>query len=366
MKQEKQILNILSKIFGQDKSHALLAALKLAIENRSLIEIQDILEHYVAPEQNVLQAILAFQHQVIELASQTEPKIILEFNHLLNPIIWYAHELSQKDTVNHYENEINVLNIHLERIKKHKSDFASVAAHELKTPLTLIDGYINVFELDFSEDELKTRGPALRGLKNGVERMSEIIENMIDVSAMDMGIYKINKHEVWFRQMFTQIMNDYEETLKKRDITITIDEESLPEESIEGDSGKIHQAFSQLISNAIKYTPNGGNVHIFGKLNDDTLKICIHDNGIGINQDDLSIIFDKFFTLGQTALHSSSKTKFKGGGPGLGLALTKGIIDAHGGEIWAESKGYDETALHGTRFYVTLPLIGSASQLQEQ
>ncbi|MCK4975951.1 MAG: HAMP domain-containing histidine kinase, partial [Anaerolineales bacterium] len=81
------------------------------------------------------------------------------------------------------------------------------------------------------------------------------------------------------------------------------------------------------------------------------------DTGIGINPVDHDIIFEKFGRLGKVSLHSTSKTNFKGGGPGLGLPITKGIIEAHGGTIWVESDGYDEVEFPGTTFHIMLPIL---------
>jgi signal transduction histidine kinase len=86
------------------------------------------------------------------------------------------------------------------------------------------------------------------------------------------------------------------------------------------------------------------------------VEIIIEDTGIGIDPDDHTRIFEKFSSLGESSLHSSGKTKFRGGGPGLGLPITKGILEAHGGAIWVESEGYDELKCPGSKFHILLPL----------
>ncbi|MEM7347865.1 MAG: ATP-binding protein, partial [Chloroflexota bacterium] len=85
------------------------------------------------------------------------------------------------------------------------------------------------------------------------------------------------------------------------------------------------------------------------------IEVSIKDTGIGIDPDQLDLIFEKFYQIGEVALHSSGKTTFKGGGPGLGLAIVKGIVHAHNGEVWAESSGHNEEAMPGSRFVVCLP-----------
>jgi len=117
-----------------------------------------------------------------------------------------------------------------------------------------------------------------------------------------------------------------------------------------------------VIGNAIKYTPDEGRIDIAGQLlpaqetsSVDFVKITVTDTGIGIDPEHHERIFDKFYQVGDISHHSSGKTKFKGGGPGLGLAITKGVIEAHGGKIWVESKGYDEERCPGSTFHILLP-----------
>jgi signal transduction histidine kinase len=90
------------------------------------------------------------------------------------------------------------------------------------------------------------------------------------------------------------------------------------------------------------------------------VEVIVSDSGIGIDPEHLDRIFEKFYQTGEVALHSTGKTKFKGGGPGLGLAIAKGIIEAHGGKIWAESEGHDEETCPGSRFHVVLPVTSLA------
>jgi len=125
----------------------------------------------------------------------------------------------------------------------------------------------------------------------------------------------------------------------------------------------LHQVFVNIIGNAIKYTPDSGRIDISGQLlssqetgSADFAEITVKDTGIGIDPEHHERIFEKFYQIGAVALHSSGKTKFKGGGPGLGLAIAKGVIEAHGGKIWVESQGHDEEHFPGSTFYILLPV----------
>jgi signal transduction histidine kinase len=115
--------------------------------------------------------------------------------------------------------------------------------------------------------------------------------------------------------------------------------------------------------NAIKFTPDGGRIAIEGKTIKESsgspeVEITIHDTGIGIAKENQEVVFEKFYQTGEVLMHSSGKTKFKGGGPGLGLAIARGIVEAHGGRIWLKSPGYDEKTNPGTTVYVRLPVNG--------
>jgi signal transduction histidine kinase len=137
--------------------------------------------------------------------------------------------------------------------------------------------------------------------------------------------------------------------------------EDLP--LIQGDPEALKKVFYHLISNAIKYTPDGGKIVVSGFLKEHGdpkfppggVEIILSDTGIGIDPRFKDLIFTKFYQTGELALHSSGKTKFKGGGPGLGLAIVRGIVEAHGGKVWAESSGYDEENMPGSHFHVVLP-----------
>ena len=119
-----------------------------------------------------------------------------------------------------------------------------------------------------------------------------------------------------------------------------------------------------MLSNAIKSTPDGGRIEIIGHAYTESsgqfVEVIVKDNGIGIDPADQHKIFDKFYRTGDLMKHSTGKTKFKGAGTGLGLSLVKGIVDAHGGRIWAESLGHDEQTCPGSNFHVLLPLRGPA------
>ncbi len=270
----------------------------------------------------------------------------------------FTHRIETNHKIEHVVDELEQANELVKRVEQSKADFISVAAHELKTPLTLIEGYSSMLgehlalkDIDDSTEQY------LQGIVVGYTRLREIVEDMVAISLIDNNILTINYQPVWLYRIIDIIADEVHGIINERNITLTIDRFPGSEEMTFGDAERIIQAFRKLVSNAIKYTPDGGDISIEGRQLPGYIEITIKDTGIGIDPEDQLRIFDKFGRLGNPAHHSSSKTEFKGGGPGLGLSITKGIIEAHGGAIWVESEGYDETKYNGSIFHVLLPLL---------
>jgi signal transduction histidine kinase len=245
----------------------------------------------------------------------------------------------------------------LEQLERSKSNFTSIAAHELKTPLTLIEGYTAILHETISrrngfENELKL----LDGIQNGAVRLNEIINDMIDVSLIDNRMLKPNIQPVWLNHVFNGLRKDLNKALKDRHQNLEITAFPGYEEMIHGDPERLTQVFRNILTNAIKFTPDGGSITISGQRLPGFIEITVRDTGIGIAPEEQKIIFEKFSRLGKTDLHSTSKTNFKGGGPGLGLHISKGIIETLGGRIWAESNDRDGKEFPGTTFHVLLPV----------
>ncbi len=279
----------------------------------------------------------------------------------LMPIFIYGYEIiAQQESlvrISYVSTELEQVRSELERLDRSKSDFIAVAAHELKTPLTLIEGYASMLgDMHADEDENSPSALLIKGIGNGTRRLEEIIDDMIDVSMIDNNLLSLNFQPTWLNRLFDVLAVDAENSIKERKQNLEIREFQGSDEMIFADSERLYQAFRNLLTNAVKYTPDGGTIVIDGRTLAGFVEVTISDSGIGIDAEDHSRIFQKFGRLGDAALHSSSKTRFKGGGPGLGLPITKGILEAHGGTIWVESEGYDEEALPGSVFHVLLPL----------
>jgi len=281
---------------------------------------------------------------------------------IVNLTPFYTHCLAKagafdmESRVAYISSELQETQQKLEKLDKSKSNFISVAAHELKTPLTLIEGYTAMLGDLLPKEADSSPRTLLKGIHTGIHRLREIVDDMIDVSLIDNSLLSLNFQPLWINRIVTLLLDELRPTINER--KQVVDFYSFPgsEELIFADPERIYQAFKNVIINAIKFTPDEGKVTIDGRLLPGFIEVTITDTGIGISLEDQATIFEKFEQAGEISLHSSGKTKFKGGGPGLGLAITRGIIDAHGGAIWVESPGYDEEKCPGSMFHILLPL----------
>lgn len=314
------------------------------------------------PDNNLQEVLARFLQQMFAAAHATlSDAQALRVVEAMLPVytyaIGYATRYETELHVQHVSSELSRAQLAVERLEKSKSDFISIAAHELKTPLTLIEGYISMLKEMIPDSGVNEQNALfIKGIHSGTRRLREIVDDMIDVSMIDNNLLSLTFQPVWLNRLLSVLDREFTPVARERNITLVMAEFPGSTEMNFGDGERLLQAFRNVISNAIKYTPDGGAVTVNGRLLPGFVEVTVRDTGIGIDPAHHSRIFEKFGGLGDVSLHSSGKTKFKGGGPGLGLPITKGIIESHGGAIWVESLGYDEITLPGSIFHILLPL----------
>ena len=275
------------------------------------------------------------------------------------------HNARLYDQVNRFNQDLEKLvqqrTETLERMDRAKSDFISVTSHELRTPLTLLRGYGQMLADEAVVKQSSPLTTMVNGILAGAYRLHAIVDSMLDVAKIDNQVLDLTPTTFSLKALLRLVCDDMKEGLAERRLTVETDLQEIP--NIEADLDALRKLFGQLVSNAIKYTPDGGKVTITGRqipagevLAEECVEVVISDTGIGIDPELQELIFTKFYRTGSVATYSSSKTRFKGGGPGLGLSIAKGIVEMHKGLIWAESPGYDEQLCPGSKFHVVLPL----------
>jgi len=284
--------------------------------------------------------------QALELFSALLPIYL----HCIERVTTYESE----GRITYMSNELAKMKRVVERLDKSKSNFVAVAAHEFKTPLTLIEGYAAMIG-ELLPPEMEQIQSLLHGVHNGLHRLRDLVNDMLDVSMIDNNMLPLNMQPVWLNRLFKLLKAELLPVLQQRQQELEIKPFKGSEELLFADPGRLYQALKNVINNGIKFTPDNGRITIDGRLLPGFVEITIADTGIGIALENQDVVFEKFGQLGDVSLHSSGKTKFKGGGAGMGLPIAKGIIEAHGGSIWVESPGYDEKACPGSTFHILIP-----------
>ncbi|MGB8213398.1 MAG: HAMP domain-containing sensor histidine kinase [Anaerolineales bacterium] len=267
-----------------------------------------------------------------------------------------AARYEMETRVSFISNELSGVQNKLERLDRSKSNFISVAAHELKTPLTLIEGYTTMMRESTENEQSGQLDRLIEGVNNGIRRLRSIVDDMIDVSLIDNNMLSLNFQPIWINQILGLIRNELINSITNRKQVLDLRPFPGGDQMLFGDPERLYQALRNILSNAIKFTPDGGKIIVDGRTLPGFQEVTVCDTGIGISAEDQETIFEKFGQLGNASLHSSGKTKFKGGGPGLGLSIAKGIIEAHRGAIWVESEGHDEKRCPGSTFHILLPI----------
>jgi signal transduction histidine kinase len=228
----------------------------------------------------------------------------------------------------------------------------------LRTPLTVIQGYTDILEELAGSQELPPGRilEIVKNLKTPIDRLGTIVTAMLDASTIEVHALDLQYTATTLQAVVSMGIGPWRDALKERDFDLVLEGiDDVP--PIEADLQRLSQAFGNIISNAIKYTPDNGRVSISAAMIDsEHFEVIFADTGVGIDSGDQELIFEKFYRVGSLLLHSTGDTKFKGAGPGLGLHIARGVIEAHGGQIWVESEGFDEEKCPGSAFHVMLPL----------
>ncbi|MDN5331622.1 MAG: two-component system, OmpR family, phosphate regulon sensor histidine kinase PhoR [Tepidanaerobacteraceae bacterium] len=228
----------------------------------------------------------------------------------------------------------------IKHIEKMRTDFIANVSHELRTPLTSIRGFIETL-MDGAYKDPTLAKRFLRIIEKEVGRLCRLIDNMLDLSRIETNQLRLNIKDVSAGEIIKEVILIFDNRLREKDLTYY---ENVPEglPKVKADPDWLRQIFVNLMDNAIKYTPSGGKIWIEAEPKGDVVEFRVCDTGIGIPEEDLPRIFERFYRVDKTRSAGS-------GGSGLGLAIVKHLVRAFGGDIWVESK-----VNQGSKFIFTL------------
>ena len=229
----------------------------------------------------------------------------------------------------------------LKEIDKLKSEFVSTVSHDLRSPLTLMRGYATMLEMAGELNDQQKNYTKM--IVQGVDSMSKLVNNLLDLGRIEFGV-GLQVERIPVLDIVERVTGGLQMAAREKDITLSVE---IPQDiplAVEADQALLHQAFYNLVENAVKYTPNGGEVMVQLQPSSTALTFVVQDSGIGIKQEDLNRLFEKFFR----GTHRDALSKR---GTGLGLAIVKSIAERHGGKAWVESR-----LGKGSRFFLQIPL----------
>jgi signal transduction histidine kinase/GGDEF domain-containing protein len=242
--------------------------------------------------------------------------------------------------------QLEKANQELKRIDEMKSEFVSVASHELRTPLASIKNAVQLILQGKTGEINENQKKFLSMAERNISRLTNILNNLLDLSRIESGKIDMKIEELDPRALIEFILSSLRPQAEGKSTQLKIEiQKELP--VVYGDREKVEQILTNLVGNAIKFTPEGGEISISAKPSprgENKLAISVRDSGIGVAEDQLEKIFEKFHQV-EGSLHRSVS------GTGLGLAITKGLVEAHHGEIWVESE-----IGKGSTFTFTLPI----------
>ncbi len=243
------------------------------------------------------------------------------------------------DEVRALGQSLNVMSAQVQAAAQAQRDFVANVSHELKTPLTSIQGFAQAM-LDGAAASPEALHRSARIIFDEAERMRRLVEELLDLARLDAGAGAMQRAPVDLGLILQSMADRFAPRAAEKRIGLTVNAGTLP--SLIGDSDRLAQVFTNLVDNALKHTPTGGHVTLGASPAPGGVEVIVRDSGLGIPAEDLSRIFERFYQVDKSRAHA--------GGAGLGLAIAKGIVETHGGKISVHS-----VVGAGTTFRVFLP-----------
>ncbi len=268
-----------------------------------------------------------------------------------------AHHLEEKNIQMARMNaELVRSNAELRRVSELKSNFLSIASHELKTPLTSIKGYSDIIIDTMKESVEAGVYSMVSSINRAADRLHRVVNNILDATRIEKRRLRLSPEEMDLVGVVKEAVEELRQFSVQRKIQFKCSfQQDLPR--FYGDRMRMQQVCVNLFSNALKYSPDNSSVEVRLFLEDgERFHLEVRDYGVGIPLDEQKRVFLPFYELGSVTKHSSDTVKFMGSGTGLGLSIVKGVVERHGGRVWVESQGAHNEEFPGSAFHVVVPV----------
>jgi len=233
------------------------------------------------------------------------------------------------------------------RLSRNQYEFMRIVSHDLRSPLASVLGFASMLESNAVGDMNEKQAHFVTKILSGIDQMTTLVDNIQDAGRYDpeTGFYEMDRAPTDVLDMIQDIVNNHLLPAEKQELTLKVAESShIP--IINADQTMLERAITNLVDNAIKYTPNGGEIEVGAQLRDENIIISISDNGYGISEEDRKRLFERHFRIRRRE-HKRVK------GSGLGLFIVRSVAQRHGGNAWVES-----TEGEGSSFLIRIPLEG--------
>lgn len=257
-------------------------------------------------------------------------------------------EVTSQDEVGELATAFNQMSSDLARADRTRRQMTADIAHELRNPLTVISGYLDAMRVG----DLQPTPTRLEAVYDEIQQLERIIEDLRTLSLADAGALVLNRQPVAVNELLQRVATRFTPQASQKQITLTVD--AATPANVLVDEARMMQVLDNLMSNALKHTPGGGTVRLSGVVRQDKVQLQVSDTGEGIAPEDLARVFERFY-------RADKARAAEDGSSGLGLAIAKALVEAHGGRIWAESQ-----VGHGATFTVELPQEQTPPQVRTQ